>query len=429
MQTDCAIRSARSSGAAGYAGYAGYAGLAGASLLALVCALGGCALPDNASERLSVEGSTRGSQGPADAGRPRTAQPQSLLEPQYLRYKAEDTQLTGAGDDGRITYLEFAAPLATEPELFDQEGRALATASVGRVVAVMGLQGGILVRRADRASFVSPNARAASSPRAPLQETTDHAEARARLENQHAQMLAMQRAVEAARPGPAGGTADNRAAAPWMPALSVQPLPALPSPPPIPFQAATPPSMQPTLQPTLQAQPLQQPQAQPLTYESNQASRTRQLMQLLRSLQGEALASASAPLATANAYASVPERGLVRVFFATASRAIVAPDDGLDLLLREAVNADQIRITGYTDATGSRASNDALAQARADAVVQILLRRGVPRERIVSNAIGAEEYIADNTSDRGRALNRRAEVLLMRSGRPLALGPEQRLAR
>jgi hypothetical protein len=126
------------------------------------------------------------------------------------------------------------------------------------------------------------------------------------------------------------------------------------------------------------------------------------------------------PLAAANASASSPEQGLVRIFFATASRAIVAPDDGLGLLLRETARADQIRVTGYTDATGSRASNDALALARVEAVVQILLRRGVPPARIFSNAVGADDFIADNDTDHGRALNRRVEVLLMKNGAPLA---------
>ncbi|MBA3477410.1 MAG: OmpA family protein [Lautropia sp.] len=161
--------------------------------------------------------------------------------------------------------------------------------------------------------------------------------------------------------------------------------------------------------------------------------------QLLRSLQRdgalptEAAAPppgpALAPLAVADASTSAPERGLVRVFFATASRAIVAPDDGLGLLLREAVRADEIRVTGFTDATGSREANAALALARAEAVVHILLRRGIPPDRILSRAVGADEYLADNASDRGRALNRRAEVLLLKNGEPLAFGMPARAIR
>src|SRR5690606_36400520 len=126
--------------------------------------------------------------------------------------------------------------------------------------------------------------------------------------------------------------------------------------------------------------------------------------------------------AAAHASVAVPAHGLVRVFFATASRTIVAPDDGLGLLLREAPHADEIRVTGFTDATGSRETNDALARARADAVVQILLRRGAAPDRIFSGGIGAADYIADNATEKGRALNRRVEVVLLRDGRPLAFG-------
>lgn len=131
------------------------------------------------------------------------------------------------------------------------------------------------------------------------------------------------------------------------------------------------------------------------------------------------VATAVAPLTTANLMAAQPEQGLLRVFFASASRAIVAPDDGLATLLREAPRADRIRVTGYTDAVGSRASNLALARQRADAVAEILIRRGVSPARIEVGAIAADDYLADNETDRGRALNRRAEILLLRDGRPL----------
>jgi hypothetical protein len=304
----------------------------------------------------------------------------------------------GAVDDGRFTYLDFALPVSAELEFFDQDGRALAAASAGRGGSGPWAARGHSGEACGAASFVSPNPRALSLPAAPLPETPDHGEARAKLENQGGQMHAMQRAMEAARLGPAPGPAEGRT----------------PS-----FRAAA------AMQPSSASQGSQQP----LMPESTQTPRTRQLMELLRSLRGDAPAPAPVPLARANASASAPERGLIRVFFATASRAIVAPDDGLGLLMREAGNADQVRVTGYTDATGSRAANDALALARADAVVQILLRRGVPAGRIVSSAIGAEEFIADNASDSGRALNRRVEVLLLRNGQPIAFGPDPRPVR
>ena len=128
-----------------------------------------------------------------------------------------------------------------------------------------------------------------------------------------------------------------------------------------------------------------------------------------------------APLSAANLSTLQPERGLIRVYFARGSRAIVAPDDGLGVLLRDAPHADRIRITGFTDADGTRAGNLALARSRADAVAQILLRRGIDPVRIELDAV-VEEAVSKAESERGRAMSRRAEVQLLRDGRPLNLG-------
>jgi len=247
---------------------------------------------------------------------------------------------------------------------------------------------------------------------------------------------AMQRALEAARAAMASSVARETATRAGPSALSAD-------------AGASPiqPSLQPSIQPSMS--PHGEPRSAPLQgrppHAQVQAGRapdtglpevvySSSLPPAVSRLQAPAWSADSAPrrvfappLAAANASASAPERGLVRVFFATASRAIVAPEDGLALLLREATNADEIRVTGFTDATGSRAANDVLAQARADAVVQILLRRGIPASRIFSSAIGADEYLADNASERGRALNRRVEVLLLRNGAPVSLsGPSSR---
>lgn len=313
----------------------------------------------------------------AESARLNAVRAQSVGEPQYLRFKADDTELTAAQDDGRLTYLEFASPLSAQTEFFDQDGRPLRTAVAGRVVAIDGVHAGILVRRADRASFASPNPRALSLPRGPLPDSADHAEARAMLESQADQMQAMRRAVEAARSS---------------------------SSPPRPVIATTPALLPPSIS------------SAQFPFAPGVSSRPSTLPRI------DVLNPAST-LATAS------ERGLVRVFFATASRAIVAPDDGLALLLREAANADEIRVTGFTDATGSHATNDVLALARADAVLRILLRRGIPAQRIVSNGIGAAGFIADNASEKGRALNRRVDVLMLRDGLPIAFGGTVRAMR
>ena len=385
-----------------------------ALVLALSALLaGGCAAPDAADQSRSAD-AARAAQAAAaaESARAAAARAQSAGEPQYLRFKADETQLAAVQDDGHLTYLEFASPVTAEVEFFDQDGRQLPMAGAGRVAAISGLHQGVLVRRADRASFVSPNPRALSLPRRPLPAAPDYGEARAKLENQGSQLQAMQRAMEAARAGVPGSSPRPRPIQPPPGSRADQGQPALQS----SFHPATQPAMQPAMQiDTTQAPPL--------------SRRFPQLPAFSRFSEAPALQRLPTPLAAANASASAPERGLVRVFFATASRAIVAPDDGLGLLLREAANADEIRVTGFTDATGSRTANDALALARADAVVQILQRRGVPGERIVSSAVGAAEYIADNTSEKGRALNRRVEVLLLRNGVPLAFGAAARAMR
>jgi hypothetical protein len=381
-------------------------------------------------------------------------------EPRYLRFKADDTGLSGVQDDGRYTYLEFSSSVGAELELFDQDGRPLESATAGRVVAVRGFHPGILVHRRGLASFVSQNPRAVAMPRPPLSDTAEHAEVRARLDNHDSQLQAMQRALEAARlaVASAGGrgpatrgslpTLPGDAARPPLPQPAVPQMPQVPQGPPARLSASQGPSPYgssphgssphgpsphgPSSAPPKVQEAMGRPSEPGLpevVYASSPTSATPRPPAPWPADATAPRRGFAPPLAAANASASAPERGLLRVFFATASRAIVAPEDGLALLLREAGNADEIRVTGFTDATGSRAANDVLAQARADAVVQLLLRRGIPAGRIFSSAVGADEYLADNASERGRALNRRVEVLLLRNRTPMLLGGPSRALR
>jgi hypothetical protein len=302
---------------------------------------------------------------------------------------------------------------------FDQDGRPLATARVGRVVAVGGMYRGILVRAdRDRASYVSPNPRRAPSQRPLPPEETDYVEARAALENQAVLQQAMQHALAAATP-----TAALQPAATPPPAAAGSPLP-----------GTTERRLTERFATTAPLNPVAQLATAPRQPADARSTALPEVTYLDASPVGGAGPAGSrwsreagrqalaVPLAAAHASVAVPAHGLVRIFFATASRTIVAPDDGLGLLLREAPHAGEIRVTGFTDATGSRETNDALARARADAVVQILMRRGVAPDRILSGGIGAADYIADNATEKGRALNRRVEVVLLRDGRPLPFG-------
>ena len=67
---------------------------------------------------------------------------------------------------------------------------------------------------------------------------------------------------------------------------------------------------------------------------------------------------------------------------------------------------------GYTDNQGDPAKNDALSQDRAQAVVNYLVKAGIASNRLSANGLGAANPIAPNTTEEGRAKNRRVEFTL-----------------
>lgn len=72
----------------------------------------------------------------------------------------------------------------------------------------------------------------------------------------------------------------------------------------------------------------------------------------------------------------------------------------------------EVRIVGHTDNTGSDAVNDPLSVQRAQAAKNYLAARGVDPNRIAIAGRGEREPIADNSTEAGRARNRRVEIFL-----------------
>ena len=72
----------------------------------------------------------------------------------------------------------------------------------------------------------------------------------------------------------------------------------------------------------------------------------------------------------------------------------------------------EVRIIGHTDSQGSDAVNDPLSLNRAQAAKQYLAARGVDPSRIVIAGRGEHEPVADNSTESGRARNRRVEIFL-----------------
>lgn len=72
----------------------------------------------------------------------------------------------------------------------------------------------------------------------------------------------------------------------------------------------------------------------------------------------------------------------------------------------------EVTVVGYTDSTGTAAINDPLSVARATSVRDYLVARGVDPRRIAIDGRGARDPIADNSTEAGRAQNRRVEIFL-----------------
>jgi outer membrane protein OmpA-like peptidoglycan-associated protein len=66
-----------------------------------------------------------------------------------------------------------------------------------------------------------------------------------------------------------------------------------------------------------------------------------------------------------------------------------------------------LEIAGYTDDVGAGESNLRLSQRRANAVVALLIKDGVPRDRLMARGYGEEYPQADNSTAEGRDENRR----------------------
>ncbi len=74
----------------------------------------------------------------------------------------------------------------------------------------------------------------------------------------------------------------------------------------------------------------------------------------------------------------------------------------------------QVRVEGHTDNVGSDEANQALSENRAGSVRDALKKAGVPAGvRFEAVGFGESRPTADNNTEKGRALNRRVEILII----------------
>jgi SH3 domain-containing YSC84-like protein 1 len=71
----------------------------------------------------------------------------------------------------------------------------------------------------------------------------------------------------------------------------------------------------------------------------------------------------------------------------------------------------KIRVEGFTDNVGSPAANLKLSGERADAVMDWLANNGIDRGRLSAKGYGESHPVAKNSTDEGRAKNRRVELV------------------
>ncbi|MCE7954122.1 MAG: hypothetical protein DYH00_00480 [Bacteroidetes bacterium CHB6] len=74
----------------------------------------------------------------------------------------------------------------------------------------------------------------------------------------------------------------------------------------------------------------------------------------------------------------------------------------------------KIEVGGHTDNVGDDKSNQTLSENRAKAVYDYLIKSGIEALRLTSKGYGETKPVADNTTEDGRAKNRRTEITILR---------------
>ncbi|MCG9721263.1 OmpA family protein [Shewanella sp. Isolate7] len=85
--------------------------------------------------------------------------------------------------------------------------------------------------------------------------------------------------------------------------------------------------------------------------------------------------------------------------------------DSVALVAKE-YDETMLNIMGFTDSSGSESYNLRLSQVRAAKVANYLMSREIENQRISSIGMGESRPIADNSTQQGRAQNRRVEIVL-----------------
>jgi outer membrane protein OmpA-like peptidoglycan-associated protein len=144
------------------------------------------------------------------------------------------------------------------------------------------------------------------------------------------------------------------------------------------------------------------------------AEQANQAIEAQKQLRAQLLAQLNSVLQTRDT-----PRGLVAtmadVLFATGKYEL-APDANLALAKLSGVILAhpglKLRIEGYTDSTGSDATNLKLSEQRAGAVRLFLIQQGLTPDSVTSMGMGSADPVASNDTPAGRQQNRRVEIIV-----------------
>ncbi len=99
------------------------------------------------------------------------------------------------------------------------------------------------------------------------------------------------------------------------------------------------------------------------------------------------------------------------------NRATIRKADDADLkkaiAFIDKYSGSQVSLVGYTDSVGGDAYNLKLSEKRAESVKDFLVKHGANASRIQTEGRGKADPVADNATEKGRAENRRVEILIL----------------
>lgn len=101
------------------------------------------------------------------------------------------------------------------------------------------------------------------------------------------------------------------------------------------------------------------------------------------------------------------------IFFATGSAKLLTKSNASLNSIYSILNDNptyMADISGHTDNTGKQEKNQALSEARANAVKAFLVSKGISENRLTAAGFGPDQPVADNKTAAGRAKNRRVEI-------------------